>query len=181
MQQKVQFLAAIIHEPELIILDEPFTGLDPVNTQLIGGIVHDLRRAGTTILFSTHVLPQAEEICDRIVMIDNGIKVIDDQINAVRNQFDPNIVQVMPIDPTVDFLQFNGVQKQDSANKDGEINLYLDENASQTAIIGDIARSVPLRGIQVMQPTLTDIFIHQIATNKGDEAAEKTREQLTNA
>lgn len=181
MQQKIQFLAAVIHEPELIILDEPFTGLDPVNTQLIGGIVHELHQAGKTILFSTHVLQQAEEICDRIIMIDNGIKVIDDQIDAVREQFDPHIVQVSPVDSNIDFLQFDGVAKQDSVNKDGEINLYLHENTSQTTVISDIASSIALRGIQIMQPTLTDIFIHQIATKEGDEAAEKTREQLTNA
>ncbi len=181
MQQKVQFLAAIIHEPELIILDEPFTGLDPVNTQLIGGIVRELHQAGNTILFSTHVLPQAEEICDRIVMIDNGLKVIDDNINIVREQFNPNIVQVTPVDSNIDFLPFDGVMRQGTMNKDGEIDLYLEENACQEDVIGTIASTVAIRGIQILQPTLTDIFIHQIATNKGSEAAEKTREQLTNA
>lgn len=181
MQQKVQFLAAIIHEPELIILDEPFTGLDPVNTKLIGDIINELHHKGNTILFSTHVLPQAEEICDRIVMIDNGLKVIDDQIDTVREQFNPNIVQVVPLHPNVDFLQFEGVMNQGTVNKDGEINLYLKDDACQADVIGNIASTIPIRGIQVLQPTLTDIFIHKIAEREGSETAEKTREHLTNA
>jgi ABC-type uncharacterized transport system ATPase subunit len=114
-------------------------------------------------------------------MIDNGLKVIDDQINIVREKFNPNIVQVMPVDPTVDFLRFDGVKTYDPINKDGEINLYLEDGECQTSVIGNIASTIPIRGIQVMQPTLTDIFIHQIATNKGSEAAEITREKLTNA
>lgn len=181
MQQKVQFLAAIIHEPELIILDEPFTGLDPVNTKLIGGVINELHQAGNTILFSTHVLPQAEEICDRIVMIDNGLKVIDDQIDTIREQFNPNIVQVVPLHPNVNFLQFDGVKNQGPVNKDGEINLYMKDDACQADIIGNIASTIPIRGIQVLQPTLTDIFIHQITEHEGSEAAETTREHLTNA
>ena len=78
MLQKVQFVAAIIHEPDLLILDEPFSGLDPVSTRLLRDLIVEEHRRGATILFSTHVMPQAEEICEHVVMIHRGRKVLDD-------------------------------------------------------------------------------------------------------
>ena len=180
MQQKVQFLTAIIHDPSLIILDEPFSGLDPVNAQIIGGIIDELHASGKTILFSTHVLQQAEEICDRIVMIDKGKKVIDDQIETVRSTFNPNIVQVSPIDFATDFTTFNGVLKQFESKRNDAIDLHLDSTVEPTDVIQAIASSIKLRSIKTVQPSLTEIFISQVGMHQGSEAAEETREQLTN-
>ena len=181
MQQKVQFLSAIIHDPELIILDEPFSGLDPLNTQVISGIIEELHTSGKTILFSTHVLHQAEEVCDRIVMIDKGHKVIDDDIATIRRKFDPRIVQVEPVDATADFSRFTGIHKQHVMNKDGNIDLFLEENKDPSTLIQEIASTIPVRSIQILKPTLTEIFINQVALNQGNEAAEETRELLTHA
>ena len=180
MQQKVQFLTAIIHDPSLIILDEPFSGLDPVNAQIIGGIIDELHASGKTILFSTHVLQQAEEICDRIVMIDKGKKVIDDQIETVRSTFNPNIVQVSPIDFATDFTTFNGVLKQFESKRNDAIDLHLDSTVEPTDVIQAIASSIKLRSIKTVQPSLTEIFISQVGMHQGSKAAEETREQLTN-
>ena len=179
MQQKVQFLSAIIHDPELIILDEPFSGLDPLNTQVIGGIIEELHASGKTILFSTHVLHQAEEVCDRIVMIDKGYIVIDDEIVSIRRKFDPRIVQVEPVDQTVDFSKFSGIRKQNAVDKDGNIDLFLEDNTEPITVIQEIASAIPVRSIQILKPTLTEIFINQVELNQGNEAAEETRELLT--
>ena len=85
MQQKVQFLAAIFHEPDLLILDEPFSGLDPVNLRLLRDLVREQHERGATVLFSTHVMTQAEQLCEHIVMIHDGSKVLDDNLAAIRN------------------------------------------------------------------------------------------------
>ena len=180
MQQKAQFLTAIIHDPSLIILDEPFSGLDPVNAQIIGGIIDELHASGKTILFSTHVLQQAEEICDRIVMIDKGKKVIDDQIETVRSTFNPNIVQVLPVNLEMDFTSFDGVIKQFESKRNGAIDLHLDSTVNTTDVIQTIASNIKLHSIKTVQPSLTEIFISQVSAHQGSEAAEETREQLNN-
>ena len=87
MQQKVQFIGALLHEPDLVILDEPFSGLDPVNSQVMKDVVVDLARQGKTILFSTHIMEQAEKMCDRIVIISRGKKVVDGSLAEVKREF----------------------------------------------------------------------------------------------
>lgn len=181
MQQKVQFLAAIIHDPELIILDEPFTGLDPVNAKMIGKIIDELHQDGRTILFSTHVLPQAEQICDRIVMIDQGIKVLDGPITEIQEQFDPRVIRVEPVDPTTDFAKFDGIASVGETDRDGCINLRLNDDAEAIVILRKITEQSAVRGIQIVRPTLDEIFIEQVARNRGIAAASATREELTHA
>jgi len=87
MQQKVQFIGALLHEPDLVILDEPFSGLDPVNSQVMKDVVVDLARQGKTVLFSTHIMEQAEKMCDRIVIISRGRKVVDGSLAEVKRDF----------------------------------------------------------------------------------------------
>jgi ABC-2 type transport system ATP-binding protein len=181
MQQKVQFLAAIIHDPELIILDEPFTGLDPVNTRVIGKVIDELHNEGRTILFSTHVLPQAERICERIVMIDQGYKVLDGSITSLRQQFDPRVIQVDPVDPSVDFSRIEGVTSVDSIDRNGRINMRLKDGANASEILAKIVAFAPVHGVQLVQPTLDEIFIEQVARNRGEDAATATREELSRA
>ena len=94
MQQKIQFIASVIHDPELIILDEPFSGLDPVNARLLGRTVREIHESGRTIIFSTHVLHQAEQICDRVIMINRGQVVLDGSMPEIRRQFDPRSIRI---------------------------------------------------------------------------------------
>ena len=94
MQQKIQFIASVINDPELVILDEPFSGLDPVNARLLGNTVRELHESGRTIIFSTHVLHQAEQICDRVIMINRGRMVLDGSIDEIRRKFDPRTVRI---------------------------------------------------------------------------------------
>ncbi|NIN13273.1 MAG: ABC transporter, partial [Gemmatimonadales bacterium] len=86
MQQKVQFIATVLHGPELLILDEPFSGFDPVNTQLMKDVVVELARGGTTVLFSTHIMEQAEKLCDSVCIIARGDKVLDGELADVKRR-----------------------------------------------------------------------------------------------
>jgi ABC-2 type transport system ATP-binding protein len=94
MQQKVQFISTVLHEPELLVLDELFSGLDPVNMELLKDLILELKQAGTTILFSTHVMEQAEKICDYLCMISHGDKVLDGPLSEIKAQFGGNTVVV---------------------------------------------------------------------------------------
>ena len=110
MQQKVQFLASIIHDPDLIILDEPFSGLDPVNAELINHLVQELHDQGKTIIFSTHILHQAEQLCDRIFLINKGVKLLDATMDEIHEQFNPKTLVVEPMNGQGDFESIQGVQ-----------------------------------------------------------------------
>lgn len=96
MQQKVQFIAAIIHQPDLLILDEPFSGLDPVNSRLLRDLIDEQHTRGCTVIFSTHQMSQAENLCDRVVMINQGQKVLDNTPEEIRARFDPHAVYAEP-------------------------------------------------------------------------------------
>ncbi len=181
MQQKVQFLAAIIHDPELIILDEPFSGLDPVNARVIGSIIHDLHQEGRTILFSTHVLHQAEQICDRIVMIDQGTKVLDGSLISIQDKFNPRSVVIEPVDTDCSIDLFEGVEYISPINKQNQINLRVNKNTNPVDVLQKIVSTVPVFSAQLARPTLDEIFIEQIAMSRGSEAADAARLELHHA
>ncbi len=123
MMQKVQFLAATIHKPDLLILDEPFSGLDPVSSRLLRELVLAEHKRGAAILFSTHVMQHAEEICDSVIMIHQGRKVLDERINTIRRQYDPRRIQFDPLDPaqifprSVDFPKWSASTSPKAAMK----------------------------------------------------------------
>src|SRR5688500_13557169 len=94
MSQKLQFVTTVLHEPRLIILDEPFSGLDPVNTNLIKDEIYKLAQNGATIIFSTHRMEQVEEICDHIILINKGKKILDGSVKGVKNQFKENLFSI---------------------------------------------------------------------------------------
>src|SRR5947209_18890930 len=84
MQQKVQFISTVLHDPDLLVLDEPFSGLDPVNTQVMKDTVLDLRRRGKTILFSTHIMEQAEKLCEQLCIIARGLKLVESALSDLK-------------------------------------------------------------------------------------------------
>jgi ABC-2 type transport system ATP-binding protein len=160
MQQKVQFIASVIHQPKLVILDEPFSGLDPVNSRLLRTLVHDLHKQGTTIIFSTHQMSQAEALCDRIVMIHQGKKVLDDTPARIRNQFDPRAVFVEPanqLDERSLMLAVEGVREVKRAGAGFEV--FANGNEPATALLARIASRIPATRVEVVRPTLEDVFI----------------------
>jgi ABC-2 type transport system ATP-binding protein len=92
MQQKIQFISCVLHDPDLLILDEPFSGLDPVNMRLLRDLIREQNEAGRTVIFSTHVMQQAEELCDHIVMLHEGRKVLDNTLGEIQDRFDPRTI-----------------------------------------------------------------------------------------
>ena len=173
MQQKVQFLAAIIHRPDLLILDEPFSGLDPVNQRLLRELVDDEHRRGATVLFSTHVMALAEQLCDHVVMIHRGDKVLDDEIGAIRARYDPRNLLFEPLDPAADVSALARIEGVSLVRKDGAAwDLTLAPAASPASVIQRVAALIPPARVELRRPSLEDVFIDIVsaASAGGDDA-----------
>ena len=180
MQQKVQFAAAVINEPELLVLDEPFSGLDPVNMRLLRGLIDEQHKMGKTIIFSTHVMAQAEQVCEHIVMINRGQKVLDDTLATIRRNFDPRTVLFEPMDPEADLSPLHavpGVRHVAQAEVGPTREIALNENADPAAVIRDLAAAVAPMRIELHRPSLEDIFI-EIVANQNEVTDPATRERL---
>jgi ABC-2 type transport system ATP-binding protein len=171
MQQKVQFLAAIIHEPDLLILDEPFSGLDPVSARTLRTLVDEEHRRGATILFSTHVMPHAEELCDHVVMMHQGRKVLDDPLSTIRRQYNPRTIHFEPLDRDADLSPLAGLPEVESMSRsDGGCEIHLADGSNPGNAIPRLASAVPAARIEIARPRLEDIFISIVT--RGSEAAE---------
>lgn len=157
MAQKLQFITTIIHEPDIIILDEIFSGLDPINIEIIKNVLLDLKREGRTILFSTHVMEQAEKLCDNICMISRGKKVLDGTMADVKAKFGRNAVQI-DFEGDGQFIrQLPGVSEMTESNNYVEVR--LEDDARPDVILQSIVGKLKIRRFEVMEPSLYDIFI----------------------
>ena len=157
MQQKLQFITTVLHEPEILILDELFSGLDPLNMELIKSVILELKRHGTTILFSTHVMEQAEKLCDNICMISRGKKVLDGPLGDIKSQFGKNAIQ-LEIDGDGSFVRgLPGVKEVTDFNR--YLELSLSEGADPDAILKSVLQRVKVRRFAIVEPSLYDIFI----------------------
>lgn len=174
MQQKVQFIGTILHEPELLILDEPFSGLDPVNSQVMKDTVVELARAGTTILFSTHIMEQAEKLCDAVCIIARGRKVVDGPLAQVKREHGGRhvIVAVERGTDAVDQVLRDAalVGKADSYGNYAEVELAAGADP-QHLLHALIQAGARLSRFEIAEPTLTKIFIDKV----GPEAARAAR------
>jgi ABC-2 type transport system ATP-binding protein len=181
MQQKVQFLTAVIHRPDLLILDEPFAGLDPVNQRLLRELVLEEHRRGATVLFSTHVMVHAEQLCDHVVMIHRGVKVLDDEIGAIRARFDPRSLLFEPLDPDADIGALARIPGVRSVRRDGAAwDISLSPAADRATAIQQVAAAVPPARVELRRPSLEDVFIaivsESIAASDGESLREAVRE-----
>lgn len=180
MQQKVQFVAAVLHEPDLLILDEPFSGLDPVNMRLARELVLEQHARGATILFSTHVMPQAEQICEHIVMIHRGEKVLDESLDALRSRFDPRTVLLEPLDRVDDDADIRGLENTagvDDVHRSGRgyaISLAARADVSET--MRTIVAACPPRHLELQRPTLEEIFLELVVDDWDDRNDRNDRE-----
>jgi len=177
MQQKLQFIATVIHDPELVILDEPFSGLDPVNTRLLRTLIDEMREAGKTIIFSTHVLASAEQLCDRVFMINQGKKVLDGTIEAIRARFDPKTIVVELLDGessdrcVSEIDSVNGVHSVRRIDERNPIyEARLDEGADVHKTLGDIASGMPIRRVELRKATLEDIFVSLVDPGDSEDS-----------
>lgn len=162
MQQKAQIVNTILHNPELIIVDEPFSGLDPVNTRLVKGLMNELRDQGTTIVMSTHMMHQVEELCDRILLIDDGKNVLYGSLEEIRRAFSGHAVNVRIQGPAPDL---EGVQAISQEN--GALHLTLAENVTPQDILTQlIQKSSVIEQFEVAVPTLDDIFVRSVQADQ---------------
>jgi len=181
MQQKVQFIASIIHEPDLLILDEPFSGLDPVNSALLNRMFQELHSNGVTIIFSTHVLHQAEQLCDRIFLIHKGQKLLDATLDEIRERFNPRTMVVEPSNGTVNLRSVPGVAAAQPMGEDGQIELRLTEGADAQQVMRDILAAGPVRSVELRRITLEEVFVQMVMRDRGAAAAEQAKEELAHA
>jgi ABC-2 type transport system ATP-binding protein len=176
MQQKLQFVAAIIHQPDLLILDEPFSGLDPVNQRLLRDLVLEEHRRGATVLFSTHVMVHAEQLCDHVVMIHKGEKVLDETIAGIRAKFDPRSILFEPMEPEADLRPLEAVPGVMAVKRDGPAwNISLEERADPASVIRAVAAAVAPARIEVRRPTLEDVFVAIVEGSTPAAGEERTR------
>ena len=172
MQQKVQFIAALLHDPELVILDEPFSGLDPVNSQALKDTIVELRRRGKTVIFSTHLMDNAERLCDAVCIISNGDKVLDGSLADVKAENAGRTVAVaLDGAPSSEidriFADRTLVERVDDSNRFFEVELQPGADAQQLlrAIVGSGAR---VKRFELVQPSLHQIFLEKVGA-KGVE------------
>ena len=159
MGQKVQILGTLIHDPELVILDEPFSGLDPVNVELVRNVILDIRRQGRTVIFSTHVMEQAEQLCDFIFLIHRGRKVLDGTLHEVRRSGEPCIAVDFDGDGAA-LRGLPGVKRVNDRGKTAE--LFLEDGADPQVLLRLLVQRLTVRRFDMREPSLHEVFIRSV-------------------
>ena len=158
MQQKAQIINTVVHQPDLIIIDEPFTALDPINTQLVKDVMRELSDDGTTIVMSTHQMHQVEELCDRILLIDEGRDVLYGDLDEIRRSYAGNAVLIRAAG---DIPALEGVDQSLSSN--GTVKLILEAGISPQDILHRLSEEdVVLEKFEIAVPSLDEIFIQVV-------------------
>jgi len=169
MQQKVQVLASVVHKPKFVILDEPFSGLDPVNQQVLEQVIQDLRALGTTIVFSTHVMEHAERLCDRIVLIARGKKLFDGTIAEAKRSIPRRVRIETSSDPSA-LRAIAGVTELVRADGENRWDVVLAEGTQPDEVLRASFRSgIELSSFERRDPGLRDVFIKLVGST-GTEA-----------
>jgi len=189
MQQKAQFIAAVIHEPELLILDEVFSGLDPVNRRLMRDLIEEQHGLGRTIIFSTHAMYEAEQLCDQIFMIHQGQKVLDGRLSDILAQHDPHALLVEPMSSGAEAIvaRLPGIEQVVDPNQKvgrgnghpAALDVMLDGTIDESEAMAAIVRAVPVRRIERKRASLEDIFIGIVARSGGQVDADLLRASLS--
>lgn len=157
MSQKLQFVTTVLHKPRLIILDEPFSGLDPLNASLIKDEIFQLAKEGSTIIFSTHRMEQVEEICDHIILVNKGKKILDGTVKQVKQNFKENLYRINAATTAQNLVSshFSVVSK-----KEDELIVKLADGTRNNDVLEHfISQQVDITGFNEVLPSLNDIFI----------------------
>jgi ABC-2 type transport system ATP-binding protein len=166
MQQKVQLAGAVLHAPEIVVLDEPFSALDPIATRQLKDEMLAMRKAGTTVLLSTHVLPQAEELCEHICLINRGRAILAGKLDDVRARFAGSVLRIESAAADADLAAVAGVEPV--WHSEGGRLLVLAAGVGAPAVIREVARLVPVEGVEPYVSTLEEIFLRAV---EADHAA----------
>lgn len=161
MQQKIQFIATVIHEPKILILDEPFSGLDPVNANLIKREIYELKRKGTSIIFSTHNMESVEEVCEEIVLINKGKNILSGKVAEIKQRYKQNHFKIeyyseLPVNIRE---QFTVIEESDQ-----NITIKADEEKSANQIIRDLINAgLEIKSFNELLPSINEIFIREVS------------------
>jgi len=177
MQQKAQFISTILADPDVLILDEPFSGMDPVNQEIFRGILEEISSGGTTLIFSTHVMESAEKLCNQIALIDKGRAVLAGSLASIKEKFGANTIQ-LEFDGDGSFLeQLPGVERMQRYERFVEVNLT--DGHSPQQLLETAAGRLQVRRFEVMEPTLHNIFIDQVGRAPDEDTG--SREEVAHA
>ena len=162
MQQKVQFVSTVVHNPKLIILDEPFSGLDPINTNLIKEEIRKLNAAGTSVIFSTHRMEQVEEICEHIVLIDKGKNILNGRVNDIKQSYKDNIFQFSFAGELPETLIHTETIME---KQNGRLVVKMDSLKEANVFMKKLMDSgIHISSFEEIYPTLNEIFIKTVTT-----------------
>jgi ABC-2 type transport system ATP-binding protein len=163
MGQIIQFITTIIHDPQLVILDEPFSGLDPVNTELIKDMFMSLRNEGKAVILSTHQMNQVEELCDRIMMVNNGRAVLYGKLSEIKSRFKSNSVFV---DYQGDLDELPGITEKRTHR--GYTELVMDDRMTPKEVLANLVeRDITINRFEVATPSLNEIFLKEVGKKRG--------------
>lgn len=166
MAQKVQFITTVLHEPKLLILDEPFSGFDPINTNLIKKEILELRDKGSTIIFSTHNMESVEEICDDIALINKSRKILDGKVSEIKAAHKSNVFEIVFLGNMIAFTTalWTSFELLDSENKNGRIHVTVRANkpSEMNQLIKTIVNDVQIISVNEITPSMNDIFIQKV-------------------
>ena len=165
-KQKIQLISAILHKPQMVILDEPFSGLDPVNIELFKSTVLDLKKSGATILFSSHRMEDVEEMCDRIVMLNKGNVVENNTVQALINKYSrEDVMNIVTSADITELIAESGVKLESRENKSFDVQ-FNDRNKLQHLYARILESGIELQGIRSRKTSLQEIFIKELADNE---------------
>jgi len=168
MHQKLQFAVTAINEPELLILDEPFSGLDPLNTDMLESIVLEMRSQGKTVIFSTHVMHEAEKLCDSILLINKGRAILDDSLANVRSQQRSHAVCV-ELEGDTDFV--SGLANVTEVKSEGsQLEITLEESADSQELLRSLMERTRVRAFEVKVPSLHEIFVNLVGKSDAQDS-----------
>jgi len=166
MQQKIQFIATVIHEPQLVILDEPFTGLDPLNAQLLKDIIAEMQTEGRTIVLSTHLMDQVEKLCSRICLINRGRKVLEGELGDIKMKFGKNVVTMRFIGEESVLRSFEGVEEVNVYGQ--ELTVKLKDGADPNGFLRYAVERGRVEKFNIGEVSLHDIFIAKVREEGGE-------------
>jgi len=169
MQQKIQFIATIVHNPDIYIFDEPFSGLDPINSELLKEVILELKRNGKTILFSTHRMEQVEQMCDDICLYNNGIKILDGNLSSIKKSFGRNTL-VMEFEGDGGFLDsIDGVRFNNRSTR--YVEMVLGPKSDPKEILTLALQHVSIIKFELVYPSLQEIFIKTVKQDSNQKVA----------
>jgi ABC-2 type transport system ATP-binding protein len=175
MAQKVQFIVTVLHEPKLLILDEPFSGFDPINTQIIKNEILSLKEKGTTVIFSTHNMSSVEEICDHIALINRSKKILDGKVNEIRQEFKDNTWKVefkgQMIAFTNSLWTAGEIIDKQTVKDVNSVIIKLDESSKINQVLQNVLSQIEIISVNEILPSMNDIFIKKVSEINSEVSA----------